>query len=191
MSPRTVLQNEIIRQQKKEHIMNTALELFSDKGYHATSISDIAKRAEISKGLLYNYFESKDKLLESIISDGFNKIIVSFDPNRDGILTKEELIFFINSIIDMMQNDKLFWRLYMSLLIQPAVHDSKIIDEYREKAGFVFTMLMDYYTRKGTKNPEAELTMFHLVMDGIFFNYLYDDEFPVEKVKQMIIERFV
>jgi len=191
MTPRTILQNENIRRQKSEHIMSMALELFAEHGYHATSISDIAKNAKISKGLLYNYFESKEELLKTIISDGFEKIIVSFDPNKDGILTQEELIFFINSTIDMMQNDKSFWKLYMSLLLQPAVHDSKIVDEYRDKASFVFKMLTEYYVRKGSKDPESDITVLHMVMDGIFFNYLYDDEFPIDKIKSIIIERFV
>lgn len=191
MTPRTILQNEQIRMQRSEHIKSVALELFAEYGYHATSISNIAKNASISKGLLYNYFESKERLLKSIISDGFDKIIVSFDPNKDGVLTKEELIFFINSIIDMMQNDKSFWRLYMSLLIQPAVHDSKIVEEYRDKASFVFKMLTEYYVRKGSKDPDSDITVLHMVMDGIFFNYLYDDEFPIDKIKTIIIERFV
>lgn len=191
MTPRTIPQNEQIRKQKSEQIMNVALELFAEKGYHATSISDIAKRAKISKGLLYNYFESKNKLLESIISEGFDKITVSFDLNKDGILTQEELIYFINGSIDMMQSDKSFWKLYMSLLLQPAVQGSKIVEEFKSKADYIFRMLTEYYMRKGSKDPESDITVLHMVMDGIFFNYLYDDDFPIEKIKKIIIERFV
>ncbi len=191
MSPRTVQQNEAIRQQKMDHIKSTALELFSANGFHATSISDIAKAAKISKGLLYNYFTSKDDLLSSIIDDGFRKLIISFDPDHDGILTQDELVFFINSVVEMIKNDKPFWRLYMSLLLQPAVHHSKILEGFKERADFIFTMLKDYYKRKGRKDPDEEITMIHLIMDGAFFNYLYDDDFQIETVKKLIIDRFV
>ncbi len=58
---------EEIRYERKKQIMNSALHLFATKGFHQTSISSIAKHAQISKGLMYNYFESKDALLCEII----------------------------------------------------------------------------------------------------------------------------
>ena len=66
MSPRTEEQFEEIRESKKNLIQEVALELFATRGYHSTSISMIAKEADISKGLLYNYFESKEELLNSM-----------------------------------------------------------------------------------------------------------------------------
>ena len=58
MSPRSAKQFKDIRKQKTELIMETALELFAENGFHATSMSQIAKKAGISKGLAYNYFEN-------------------------------------------------------------------------------------------------------------------------------------
>ena len=55
--PRTPEQFEKIREEKRNHIMEVALECFANEGYHSTSISKIAKSAGISKGLIYNYFE--------------------------------------------------------------------------------------------------------------------------------------
>lgn len=79
MSPRTKVQFEKIRQKSRENIENIALELFALKGYHATSISQIAERAGISKGgLLYNYFKSKEQLLDSIIAKVYDEIMRIF-----------------------------------------------------------------------------------------------------------------
>ena len=68
MSPRSAKQFKEIRKEKKDHIMEVALELFAENGFHATSISQIAKKAGISKGLTYNYFESKKELLDELIT---------------------------------------------------------------------------------------------------------------------------
>jgi len=54
MTPRTEQQYEEIRKSKKKLILDTALELFATEGYYPTSISKIAERARISKGLIYN-----------------------------------------------------------------------------------------------------------------------------------------
>ena len=79
MSPRSAKQFDDIRKQKSKLIMETALELFAENGFHATSISQIAKKAGISKGLIYNYFESKNDILEEIIEEGFDDVYSNFD----------------------------------------------------------------------------------------------------------------
>ena len=60
MSPRTPQQFEEIREEKMTLIMDIALEHFANEGYHTTTINHIARHAGISKGLMYNYFESKE-----------------------------------------------------------------------------------------------------------------------------------
>ena len=69
MSPKTKEQFESIRQRSRDTIKQTALELFGRQGYHSTSISAIAKAAGVSKGLMYNYFESKEALLVEIMTE--------------------------------------------------------------------------------------------------------------------------
>ena len=121
MSPRTPEQFEEIREEKKRLIMEVALELFANEGYHTTSISKIAKKAGISKGLMYNYFESKEDLLKQITLNGIQEILEAFNPNKDGVLTKEEFIFFIKSSVIMVKGQMNFWKLYFSLMAQPQV----------------------------------------------------------------------
>lgn len=50
--------------------MYAALDLFVTKGYSATKISDIAQRVSMSVGLLFHYFESKEKLYEELVRMG-------------------------------------------------------------------------------------------------------------------------
>ena len=53
---------------KKDKIEDAARELFMKQGFHATSMRDISKRAEVSLGNLYNYYRTKESILESIIN---------------------------------------------------------------------------------------------------------------------------
>lgn len=55
-------------QVKKDTIEDAARELFIKQGFHATSMRDISKRADVSLGNLYNYYETKESILESIIN---------------------------------------------------------------------------------------------------------------------------
>ena len=95
MSPRTPEQFEEMREERKAHIMNVALEHFAKEGYHKTTISHIARHAGMSKGLMYNYFTSKESLLFEIIMRSVNEMYSDFDRDKDGYLTEEEFEFFI------------------------------------------------------------------------------------------------
>lgn len=52
---------------KREDILNSALKLFLEKGFSATSVEDITRLAGISKGSFYTYFQSKESLLNEVI----------------------------------------------------------------------------------------------------------------------------
>ena len=61
MVDKTVSNNEITGK-RKEKILEAALLCFNEKGYHKTSIDDIALKGKISKGGIYYHFKSKDEL---------------------------------------------------------------------------------------------------------------------------------
>ncbi len=60
------------KEQRRALIIDKAIELFAKKGYAETKIGDIAKAADMSVGLMFHYFESKEKLFEEIVSYGAN-----------------------------------------------------------------------------------------------------------------------
>lgn len=55
------------KDQRREEILNVALQCFSTKGYKGTSVGDICKLAEITKGGLYWHFSSKEEILKAIV----------------------------------------------------------------------------------------------------------------------------
>jgi AcrR family transcriptional regulator len=61
--------------EKRQLIVEAAIRVFADKGYHDTRISDIAKRAEIAYGLVYHYFKNKEEILDTIFLDRWGEFI--------------------------------------------------------------------------------------------------------------------
>lgn len=52
---------------KKEHIINNAIELFAEKGFEGSSIRDLAAKADVNIAMVNYYFGSKDKLFEAMV----------------------------------------------------------------------------------------------------------------------------
>ena len=59
------------REERRRQILETALAVFTEKGFHAANVADVAARAGISQGTIYLYFDSKEALLEAAVRSFF------------------------------------------------------------------------------------------------------------------------
>lgn len=84
------------RERRKQEILETALDLFIRKGYAATKISDIAQSVGMSVGLLFHYFESKEKLYENLIRYGVS------GPMRTMVTTDDEPLKFFEDTAEQI-----------------------------------------------------------------------------------------
>ncbi|AZU62204.1 TetR/AcrR family transcriptional regulator [Neobacillus mesonae] len=71
---------------RKQHVVQTAHQLFIEKGFQATSIQDILEYSGISKGTFYNYFSSKNELLIAIFKTSY----IELQKVRDEVLIGED-----------------------------------------------------------------------------------------------------
>jgi AcrR family transcriptional regulator len=55
------------KEDRPQEITEAAMAAFAEKGYAATKVEDVAKRAGVSKGLLYLYFKTKEDLFKAVI----------------------------------------------------------------------------------------------------------------------------
>ena len=85
MSPKADVADE-----RRAHIMQAALACFARKGYHLTTMDDIAQESGLSKGSLYWYFDSKKELFLSIFEAYFRQIEVAVQPVLEGTLSPSE-----------------------------------------------------------------------------------------------------
>jgi len=188
MAPRTEEQFEEIRNEKMKLIMDTALEAFAQNGYESTSISKIAQSAGISKGLMYNYFSSKEALLQRVIMDGMENFMHFLKVEDERNIKKEELIQFIDGNMNSVKENTDYYRLYFSLIFQPRVfyllgNDFMVIFEQ------LIEKFVLYFTQQGEKNPYGKARFILAIFDGVGIHYISDKEhFPLDDIRDMIIE---
>lgn len=89
------------KEERREQIIFEALDLFLLKGYAATRVSDIAKAASMSMGLLFHYFDSKESLYTEILKVGLQVTMQPASQNcLDAIVYFEQLT---RSLFDAMR----------------------------------------------------------------------------------------
>lgn len=190
MAPRSTEQFEEMKRQKRRLILDTAMLLFAGEGFYKTSIDRIAREAGISKGLMYNYFRSKEDLIRAIVMEGAAEIMELFDRNKDGYLTRDEMIYFIEGAFESLKSKGIYWKLYLSIISQPQV--MKLFGH--ELINLIYPtmqIMKEYFREQGREDPEAEALIFGSMIDGLALNYAADpDHFPIDRIKKIIIERF-
>lgn len=193
MSPRTEEQLAKLKIQRKEQIIRESLRLFADKGYFNTSISDITSKLKMAKGLLYNYFDSKEELLNEVITFALKEAAELDIPEEalKNLPPQEAFRKVISGYFEMMKEKKELWRLVTSLAIHvssiPSVHKtiSMVYEGLLEQMEGLFIMM-------GYKEPKNEAIKLGALMDGIGIQYLiFGEEYPLQQIQESIIAGYI
>jgi AcrR family transcriptional regulator len=174
------LRQEVI-EGKKVVIEDAAKELFIKQGFHATSMRDIAKTAGVSLGNLYNYFQTKDAILESIIGKYQKTIdqkLHDIFVRSDEPLEPENLLAMGQMVKDLVNNHHDFWLLmYIDVLEFQNRHFRKMFEGLTENLRRRFNDYFDDLKFKGYLYEKVDPAVGFTAIYMQFFNY-----FLVEKL---------
>jgi AcrR family transcriptional regulator len=77
-------------EERRGAILEAALSVFADLGYTQATLNDVADRVGVTKGCLYHYFESKERLLLDLIQDRIGAAIIADEALASAEGTREE-----------------------------------------------------------------------------------------------------
>lgn len=191
--PRTQDQYEVIRKKRKIQIMESALQLFASEGYGHVSISSLAAHAGISKGLMYNYFKSKEDLLQQVIDFVISEVLEHIDPNNDGVLTQEEFKLFIRKTFELMREKAELYTQFFSLVLQPNVSDYFMKSPMITHMGGYFEMFHRYFIEQGFEDPQLEVLQLSALIEGLGVMLVFYSRFSEmpEKLFDKLEERII
>lgn len=131
---------------RRHQILDAAAKVFAEKGFHPSTIKDIAREAEIADGTLYNYFENKSALLLGILERMRESVEVSADVTalqgtdfRSAMkaylmhplmaLKADNFELFRVVVSEIMVNDDLR-RLYSERILEPTLQGAEMFFQY-------------------------------------------------------------
>lgn len=173
--------SKAVIQEKKGTIEDAARELFIKQGFHATSMRDISRRAEVSLGNLYNYYATKEAIFESII----NGYLTEIDDKLRGIFEKiDEPFDPVNlrklgeNVGDLVNQHSDFWLLmYIDVLEFQNQHFRKMFEGLAERFRRMFGEKFEQAKQRGDLRAGVDGASAFTVAYMQFFNY-----FLVEKL---------
>ena len=175
---------------KKNKVLEVATNLFIEKGFANTSISQICDDANVSKGLIYHHFKSKNSILIEIFSHMTLKMI-EMNENLEPIKNpNKQLINLINSIFLQLNQEKKIFQFNLNMIFQPTTRI--ILKEHIEKrATVLYDSVKLIFDKISLERSEVLSYMFIAEIDGISLSYLSSfNKYPLELMKKELIKKY-
>jgi len=155
----------------RTRIQAIALELFTEQGYDATSLREIAERLGVTKAALYYHFKSKEEIVESMMADHLvrlDEVLKEYESQPS--MTRLEFLRRYNDNLSVSQHFKLMKFFQQN---QPAVKNMPNATRWRETLGRMLTMLVGE-DASATERMRVGLAIFGL---HVSWTLLPDDSF--------------
>ena len=156
------------KRDRREDILQASLKLFAEKGFHGTSMRDIARSADITEGLIYHYFASKRDLFRAIIEEhSFLALLRSLPDLGEWLDLRELLIVFARGFFDVLRrNEDLTRLLLQEVQVFPEEKEAFFADAMKGSVTELAAILEARMGDKARSQVEPE------VIARIFFNSL-------------------
>jgi AcrR family transcriptional regulator len=193
----TITRRERKKEETRGSIINSAITLFNEKGYHKTSMDEIAEKVDVSKATLYNYFPDKGAILvayfQSIIAEYGQEIKTSHKANQE---IEARLIHVLDFKNRFLRNDMELTANYLRYRLQ-TLFDRVPLDN-PERSGLenvILELITEAQEKREIRSDIPALVMartFLLLTVNYFLSSLYIED-PIEKenLKDQLLRLFL
>lgn len=132
------------RADRREAIKQAAIEVFSEKGYHAAKVSQIVKRVGVAQGTFYLYYEGKQQIFGELLND-FLTLVVTTVANWEPAeldsreIFREELTRVGIALTDVVQENHGLAKIFFKEALAVAPEFDQIIHDFYETLGSLLT----------------------------------------------------
>ena len=169
-APRSLKEKQ--RQEREALILQVAEEVLMEKGYHETTIDEIAVRVGISKGTVYLHFPSKEDLVIAIFESDMQQLLQYIDSTIGSTLTAREKI---ESIFDLMHGGIISKRMQLLFSISNSGGLRHLLFEKKGCLREVWDQLstrLNSLFEEGKATGDFDSTLPTLVMLSAFYSLL-------------------
>jgi AcrR family transcriptional regulator len=189
------------KEEKRNHILESALKCFGEKGYQATIIDDIVKDSNISKGAIYNYFASKEEIYLQLLHAGTETFFDDAEKENaklSGAKAKLENLFLKFKKQELTEKNQQSMRVYIEFWLYSSRQEDlrAILEErYNRFINYIADILVEGQNSGEIKkdiDPENASRIFWAMRDGNVLHYSFlGEEEQFKKAWDSVEEMFL
>ena len=174
--------SEIIKKEKRDLFIISALSVFEEKGFNNTRIKDITKRANTSVGNFYNYFNSKEEVIEVLISglaelmiSKFRELFFYFKQNRIPPISAVKNLFrgYAKMFKEKKESFLIFFEQMGGMDQKYRTKRNEILDNFTNEVEKIISRLIEFGARD--QNPKITARVWTSTVLGVFIWWIRSD----------------
>jgi len=156
------------KSQRREHLIDTAIGLFCEHGYHGTGIDRILNDAGVSKKTLYTHFRSKEELIMAALRkyDGLFRNDFMRQVDRVGKTPREKLLAVFDVAENWFAQKKFFGCMFINAIGEYSQDNSPIRDISKQFKRSMREYIKELCVQAGTAEPDALADQLALLLEG-------------------------
>ena len=174
--------SEIIKKEKRNLFIISALSVFEEKGFNNTRIKDITNKANTSVGNFYNYFNSKEEVIEVLISglaelmiSKFRELFIYFKDNRIPPISAVKKLFrgYAKMFKEKKETFLIFFEQMGGMDQKYRIKRNEIMDNFTDEVEKIIIKLLEYGAR--VQNPKISAKVWTSTVLGVFIWWIRSD----------------
>ncbi len=156
-----------IPQEKRDHIFTIAVSEFAGQGYAAASINGIARKAGISIGSMYSYFDSKEDLFLAIVDKGYELLERVFQGLRREGPFREQLLELLHTTVRYARQHPDMNNLYLSVMTEELAPMAMRLSSSVEKVSVTYYhQMLQEAVNRGELRADLDIPLSAYLMDN-------------------------
>jgi AcrR family transcriptional regulator len=116
-------------QDSRDEILRAATQLFAGRGFHETSMSEIAREARVSKALIFWHFKTKEELFLAVLNRLLEPYFIDFAEEAAALDERQQIIKLVELYLDFVRQNASSVRFFISQLL----HGERLSDGLNEQ----------------------------------------------------------
>lgn len=172
--------SETRAQDSRDVILSAAIRLFAVRGFHETSMSEVARAAGVSKALIFWHFKTKEELFMAVLNRLLEPYFIDFAEEAGALDEKAQLLRLIELYLLFVRDNASSIRFFVAQLL----HDEKLSDGltgqvlqlyegYRTLLADLIGRMQEQHLCRSDFSPQATTSFLLSMLNGLLIGFLF------------------
>jgi AcrR family transcriptional regulator len=172
-------------QDSRDEILKAAIQLFANRGFHETSMSEVAREAKVSKALIFWHFKTKEELFLAVLNKLLEPYVIDFAEESEKLDAREQIKKLIGGYVNFVRENASS----VSFFLRRFMNGEEMPDAFTEQIRRLYDLYQALLTDRirlaqetglcpHTYQPEVMANFVLAALNGLLINLLFTSQMP-------------
>jgi TetR/AcrR family transcriptional regulator len=167
-------------QDSRDEILKAAMQLFANRGFHETSMSEVAREARVSKALIFWHFKTKEELFVAVLNRLLEPYFIDFAEEAAAMDERQQILKLVESYLSFVRDNASSVRFFLAQMLHDQRLSESLNDQVLKLYGGYRAMIVELIASAQQKGictrrsvPESAAAFLLSALNGLLIEYLF------------------